>query len=300
MCPDLQLVRRDLKHMKEMGANFVRLCHYPHHSRELDLCDELGLLVMNELPLYWSEENPDDNKQRVKSAKRQLETFIKRDENHPSVIFWSVSNETNHARPEVAEGNAELVQLAKKLDPSRLAVYVLNTWEGHMWDPAGGAIRYFEHTEVICINSYPCDQNLYSSYPKDMKDAVARWKDEIEQLHQKYPGKPILHTEFGSASIEGLFKDRYFGVDVQANAIESQFSAMTDSYHCGAVIWCYADHPWPIKKYDNQYPRVPVMAPYGVITRDRRPKTDLAYIQRMFEEKQKGFAQNKKNREETR
>lgn len=298
MCLDIQLVRQDLLSMKELGANFVRLCHYPHHPRELDLCDEIGLLVMNELPLYWSEDNIEHNQQRVVAAKRQLDTFIHRDENHPSVIFWSVSNETNHSRPEVAAGNVELIQLAKRLDPSRLAVYVLNTWENHMWDPSGGTIPYFEHVEVICINSYPCDRNIYPSYPEDPREAAAHWKEEMEQLHRRYPDKPILHTEFGSPSIAGLYKDRSFGVDVQANAIELQFVAMTGSYHCGAVIWCYADHPWPNKNYGYDYPRFPLMSPYGVVSRDRHPKTELSYLRRMFEEKQRAFARHHLNQGE--
>ena len=130
MVPDMETTRRDLEDMVRMGCNFVRLCHYPHDPRELDLCDELGLLVMAEIPLYWwngLEEGEEACAHKLDAAKRQLSNMIRRDINHPAIVFWSVSNETEEQRPEVAAGNRELVRLAKELDPTRLAVHVSST-----------------------------------------------------------------------------------------------------------------------------------------------------------------------------
>ena len=132
MCMDLETARSDFKEMKDAGANFVRLCHYPHHPGEVDLCDELGLLVMDEIPLYWWDglaEGEEACAHKLQAAKDQLTALIQRDRNHPSVIFWSVSNETEEDRPEVVAGNDALVKLAKKLDPTRLAVHVSNHWQ---------------------------------------------------------------------------------------------------------------------------------------------------------------------------
>ena len=117
MAADLATTRRDLEWMKEAGANFVRLCHYPHHPAELDLCDELGLLAFEEIPLYFwndSNEGQQTQAQRAESAAFQLERLICRDYNHPSVIFWSVSNETSDDVAEVAEGNRALIRRAKE------------------------------------------------------------------------------------------------------------------------------------------------------------------------------------------
>ena len=52
-CTDLAQAKADFLDMKAMGMNFVRLCHYPHSPGELELCDEIGLLAMCEIPLYW-------------------------------------------------------------------------------------------------------------------------------------------------------------------------------------------------------------------------------------------------------
>ena len=93
MATDLKTARQDLLDMKRAGANFVRLCHYPHHPGELELCDELGLLVMSEIPLWQWDARLEDvasNGKKLATAKRQLERMIARDRNHPSVIFWSV------------------------------------------------------------------------------------------------------------------------------------------------------------------------------------------------------------------
>ena len=149
MATDLKTARQDLLEMKRGGANFVRLCHYPHHPGELDLCDELGLLVMSEIPLWqWNAQQEDaaSNARKLAAAKRQLQRMIVRDRNHPSVIFWSVSNENHEQQPIVRDGNRELVELARKLDPTRLAVHV----SSFFW--ADGA---FDKDDVICINGYP-------------------------------------------------------------------------------------------------------------------------------------------------
>ena len=81
MVSDPEAARQDLERMKEAGANFARLCHYPHHPVDLDICDELGLMVMDEIPL-----NLEVDPARAASAERQLERMIRRDRHHPCVI----------------------------------------------------------------------------------------------------------------------------------------------------------------------------------------------------------------------
>ncbi len=171
MAPDLGIVRRDLEDMVRLGANFVRLCHYPHDPRELDLCDELGLLAMAEIPLYWwngLEEGEEACARKLAAAERQLTNMIRRDVNHPSVILWSVSNETQEQRAEVAAGNAELVRLAKRLDPSRLAVHVSDHWREH---------PHFEADDVLCVNAYPSWAGQWKTPPEKAARSGARgWR----------------------------------------------------------------------------------------------------------------------------
>jgi len=277
MCTDLETARSDLTDMKRAGANFVRLCHYPHHPGELDLCDELGLLVMGEIPVYWWQGLAGDRNNRDKqlaAAERQLTNMIHRDINHPSIIFWSVSNETHEQHPDVAQGNAQLIRLARRLDPTRLAVHVSHLWRQH---------PHFDHDDVICVNNYPTLDNrrVRAKCNSDLSASTTFWTDALSTLHELYPDKPILVSEFGFVSLEGVF-DSPVGEDLQARAIEAEFAGMTAPYVCGATIWCYADHPWPPDSFGGRF----VISPYGVLTRRRRKLQAFQTVKRLFTQKQ--------------
>ncbi|MEO9021472.1 MAG: glycoside hydrolase family 2 TIM barrel-domain containing protein [Ginsengibacter sp.] len=79
---------RDLKRIKESGMNFVRLAHYPNDPSVYDVCDSLGLMVVDPIP-GWQFFNANDIfKERVY---RDIREMIRRDRNHPCVIMWEVS-----------------------------------------------------------------------------------------------------------------------------------------------------------------------------------------------------------------
>jgi len=258
---DLATARRDLLDMKTLGANFVRLCHYPHHPGELDLCDEIGLLAMGEIPLYWWDglaEGEDNCRRKLAAAGRQIEKMVRRDWNHPSVIFWSAGNETLEDRPEVAAGNAELIERARKLDSTRLCV--------HVSDPRQWPCNpHFEADDVICLNGYPAISGRAKDPDYDMALAAKWWADEMAKLHELHPDKPILITEFGYPSLEGVIGGG-LGEDVQAAAIEAEIKGMDAPYVCGATIWCYADHAWPAGNFNSKL----AISPYGIVSRWRR------------------------------
>jgi beta-glucuronidase len=289
MCPDPALTRRDLGAMKAAGANSVRLCHYPHHPAELDLCDELGLLAMVEIPLYWWDglaEGHDAAAAKLVAARRQLETLIRRDRCHPSVAFWSVSNETHEEREEVASGNRELVRLAKRLDPTRLAVHVSDHWQQH---------PNFEADDVICVNGYPSVGPLAGGGDPDydLADSTAFWREGLAALHEQNPDKPILVTEFGYTSLHGV-TDNAFSGDTHAAVLASEFAGMDAAYVCGAIVWCWADHAWPPATF--AFCGHLAVSPYGVVTRDRRRKTPYWAARRLFRARQ-GLADPPKGNE---
>jgi beta-galactosidase/beta-glucuronidase len=262
MCPDHELTRKELMQMKEMGCNFIRLCHYPQHPRTVDLCDEIGLLVMCEIPLYmWPglEEGLENYRGTVESAKRQLTKMIESYYNHPSVIFWSVSNEIHTQHPEVRGTNVVLIQQAKRLDPTRLAVHVSDHWQ--QGRPRADS---FGEDDVICLNGYP--------HPKE---GPAWWSTRLEDLHREYPGKPILVTEFGGEA------DRE--IEWQIGRLKAGFEGITGPYVCGTVIWCWADHPW-----DKTWLEPP-LSPYGVFTRDRQARPSVEIAREGFIKRQQQF-----------
>ncbi len=278
MAVDRETTRQDLEKMKEAGANFIRLCHYPHDPAELTLCDQLGLLVLCEIPLYfWNDAGEGCRTQaaRAESAARQLDAMIERDINHPSVILWSVSNETNEEVAEVAEDNRALIRRARSLDPSRLCVHVKNNWDIQ---------PYFEEDDVICVNAYPAmDFARCGHHPAefDLAGAVARHRERLDALHRLFPSKPILITEFGYSSFAGTF-GQSFGEDEHARSIEAEFAVYDAPYVCGAVIWCWADHPWPAGRFFNGL----TMSPFGVVTRARERKAPFWTVRALFRARQ--------------
>jgi len=292
-CSDLETTRSDLETMKACGANFVRLCHYPHHPGELDLCDELGLLAMGEIPLWqWTgtDEGEDNCRRKLDAARRQLQAMIRRDVNHPSIVIWSVSNETRENLGGVMEGNRELIRLAKQLDGTRPVTHVSDHWHSKGCMPPFDVVDFAED-DVIAINWYPHLQSLIPKDPWgrqgrtavapsefDYDAGVEMWRSELADLHARAGGRPVLITEFGYPALADV-RGIALGEEVQNRAIEAQFAAFDQPWLCGATIWCWADHPW---SRGGSHMKDLAMSPFGVVTRARRPKVALATCASMF------------------
>ncbi|MDE6341936.1 MAG: DUF4982 domain-containing protein, partial [Muribaculaceae bacterium] len=88
-------LRRQLQIMKDMGANAIRCSHNPPAPELLDLCDEMGLMVMDEAFDMWRKKKTAHDYSRYFDEwhERDLTDLVTRDRNHPSVIIWSIGNE---------------------------------------------------------------------------------------------------------------------------------------------------------------------------------------------------------------
>jgi beta-galactosidase len=103
--------RRDITLMKSANVNAIRTSHYPYGKGFYDLCDELGMYVMDELPYCWCP--TDDPETRPAFEQRARETIL-RDKNHPSVIVWAVGNENKEGR------NLQVIaDLVRQMDSTR-------------------------------------------------------------------------------------------------------------------------------------------------------------------------------------
>src|SRR5262249_21804065 len=145
--------------VRDLGANFVRLAHYPHDERMTRLADRLGLLVWSEIPVYWAVQF--DNPVVQAKAEQQLTEMIRRDRNRVSVLFWSVANETPVTPSRLGFLKA-LVANARAEDPTRLITAALLTrTEGNtkiIDDPLG------EELDVLGFNEYV---GWYEGKPED-------------------------------------------------------------------------------------------------------------------------------------
>ncbi len=122
-----------LKLLKDMGCNSVRLSHNPHSPLLLSLCDKMGILVFDEAYDKWTSQYYGGSISFGEGCKKDIERFVRRDRNHPSVYIWSVGNEVNsqfgdfEKKFETAAANPDygvtrleyLKSLVNSFDPSR-------------------------------------------------------------------------------------------------------------------------------------------------------------------------------------
>ena len=145
-----EVMRRDIELMKAHNVNAVRTSHYPPHPRFLELCDELGLYVIDEcdlethgfMALDWRG-NPSDDPAWEDALVDRMRRMVERDKNHPCVVLWSLGNESGMGRDLGA-----MAAWARARDPSRPLHYE------HDWscrDVDVYSRMYASHEEVDAI-----------------------------------------------------------------------------------------------------------------------------------------------------
>jgi len=119
---NIHAVKRKLVLMKEMGVNAIRMSHNPHSLEMMQLCDEMGFIVQDEAFDVWKKKKVTHDYHKDWDAwhKKDLEDFIKRDRNHPSVMMWSIGNEIREQFDSTGIAiTKELAKIVKSLDITR-------------------------------------------------------------------------------------------------------------------------------------------------------------------------------------
>jgi len=178
-----------LSRAKELGCNYVRLAHYPHNENMVRLADKIGMLVWEEIPVYWTIDW--ENKETYLNAKNQLTEVISRDKNRASVIIWSMANET----PAGKARNLFLTNLrdhTRKLDPTRLISAALEQ-KNYQGDPNVKIIDdpIADIMDVLSFNQYI---GWYDGLPGKCENIS--WKIDQE--------KPVIISEFGAGAKQGF------------------------------------------------------------------------------------------------
>ena len=181
---------RLLNWAKELGCNYVRLAHYPHNENIIRLADQLGLMVWEEIPVYWTVEFA--NNKTYQNAENQLTAAITRDKNRASIIIWSMANETpvSDARNTFIKN---LVAHTKSIDNSRLVSAALLTRHvngvGMIDDEIGKSL------DIIAFNQY------LGWYGGNL--------DNAEKAFWETPyNKPVIVSEFGGGAKQGLHGEK--------------------------------------------------------------------------------------------
>jgi beta-glucuronidase len=185
--------RQVLQWAKELGCNFVRLAHYPHNESMARLADEMGLLLWEEVPVYWTIHWEDAG--TYANAANQLTELVARDHNRASVIIWSMANETP-VTPARTVFLKNLVSLTRGLDPTRLISAAMEVRA----DPADSYTKIVDDplAEVTDIVSF----NQYIGWYAGLPDDCAKVKFVVNG------NKPVLISEFGGDALQGMHGDR--------------------------------------------------------------------------------------------
>lgn len=273
--PPLAKVREDLLRIKATGANTLRT-HFPPAPDVLDLLDELGLLLVHELPINWwgVDEWPDmkpigkveQTDAILPEARATLEKMIRRDRNRACVFLWSMANES--ATHTEVGGNVmrELMAHCRALDPTRPVTFVI------AGDPRRHAALH--DADVVSFNVY-----LHSPRIADLQETVhARLSKELADSAAHFPDKPLLMTEFGREGLSGVRGDTFLTEEHQAAYIETMWRALMDNPAVsGGIVWSWADY-----HHRKDYAFYAPYGPFGVVTFDRKPKLSLAAVTRMW------------------
>lgn len=211
-----ETMEQDLRLMKQANMNFVRTSHYPNDPRWYELCDEYGLMVMDEANVeshglsYHKNNLPGDRPEWKRPVVDRMRRMVVRDRRHASVVFWSLGNEAGYGS--AFEAMAE---------------------ECRRLDPEARPIHYADMNSICDVDSqtYPT-----VSWLKKHVNGTAIRKGERNQLsksgqHGDYPsGKPFLMNEYAHAMGNSLgnFSDYWAVIDMHPQLI-------------GGCIWDWVD-----------------------------------------------------------
>lgn len=239
---------QDMRMIKMLGCNFVRLVHYPHDRRIVELADELGLLVSEE-PGYWGMDFSHMDPGMIELGFNILETTIRRDWNSPAVMAWLLSNECRLTEEVLREGKRR----CNALDPIQRLVSAANSHRAETVKPlfvAAGLDFFDQHPYTFDVNEFNKEAEFDG------------------------PSKPLTFTEWGGKAI---------GQDpiVMRNEVDRLIDLVESGELSGHVFWSWQDMR-QYSRIDGEM-RDGVLES-GVVTEAREPR-DLVYLElsRLFQ-----------------
>ena len=273
--------RKDMELLKNMGANFVRISHYPQDPEVYKACDELGLIVWSEIPIV-NEIALDET--FYKNCEYTLKEMIFQNYNHPSVIMWGYMNEVfgsvdwywaDKPKSEINEHLKHTELLAKRLekviekvDPDRLSVIAFHT------EPTPELYNKTNLTSITSINGW----NVYQGWYHNNLDSVGTY---IDKYYKMYPKKAIFLSEYGAGSDTRIhtndptifdFSTEYQDKFHKKYLIEGN----KRDFVAGFAIWNLIDY-----QRDGRGDAMPNINSKGVVRNNREPK-DVYYLYQAY------------------
>lgn len=197
---------RQLLMMKDMGVNAIRCSHNPPAPELLNLCDSMGLLVMDEAFDSWMQgKTTYDYSIYFKTwAERDLRDMVLRDRNHPSIILWSIGNEVLEQWNKTKSATVALEDVNILLNNSRDKTLLSSTdtlnASAKLTQFLASIVRRYDPTRLISAgcNEVSPNNNLFKSGALDVIGFNYHQK-KVADVPQNFPGKPFIMTETVSA-----------------------------------------------------------------------------------------------------
>jgi beta-glucuronidase len=270
---DNSFMVNDFELLKWVGANSFRTSHYPYAEEVMDYADRHGILIIDEtaavgfnqnfagmfggpkLPTYGPETANEKTQVNLLQAVREL---IQRDKNHPSVVLWSITNESETGIPEAVDFFKPAIDLAHELDDTRPVTYI-----NVMTEPFSKCL-VAPLVDVICLNRY---WGWYEDH-SDLSNAAIHLEAELKGWTEKY-SVPFIITEYGADTLAGghSIHNLPWSEEYQSAYLEMSHSVF-DKFPSvvGEHVWNFADFqtkPGIFRVLGNKK---------GAFTRDRQPK----------------------------
>lgn len=277
----------DIAIIKELGANAVRLCHYPHTDYFYDLCDENGIVLWTEIPLVNA---LGESAEFAENTKRQLVELMRQQYNRPSVIFWGLQNEIgNGANSASSFMNAkqlvyELDELAHGEDGSgRYTTQAIN--RDYAMNQSGTA-DYADFTNNIGWKSDIAAWNIYPGWYPDKN-----FDGNFEQLMDRktsFDNRPMGISEYGwGANVNqhelypeleknGLLAWGQWHPEEYQSIMHEQALKYINTHEClwATFIWVLFDFAVDSRNEGGQA----ALNDKGLVTGDRKIRKDSFYL----------------------
>lgn len=258
---------QDMRLIKQMGGNYLRVSHYPQDPAVLDECDRLGLLAAVEIPIVNA---VSETSEFLSNCLTMQEEMIKQNFNHPSVIIWAYMNEVLLVPPyksdnakyqpyldEVNRQARKIDSLTRRLDQGRYTMIPFHNAQ-KVYEDA----HLFDVPQVIGWNIY---SGWYSGSFSDMEKFLAEY-------HSKHPDKPTIISEYGADCDTRVHSDspKRFDYSTEYTDLFQEHylkAILRLPYIAGANLWNLND--FVSEARGNAVPHVNLK---GIVTRDRKPK----------------------------
>jgi beta-galactosidase len=286
--PD-DLIEQEMRLIKEVGANFIRLAHYQQSRRVLDLCDQLGILVWEEIP--WCRGGI-GNEVFQEMGRRTLRNMIAQHYNHPSILLWGLGNENDWPTeyPEVNQQKirgylTELRDLSHQLDPSRMTTIRRCDFARDIPDVYSPSIWAGWYS-----GTYPEYQKSLETQRERVKHLFhAEWgADSHAGRHSENPDKALASIATGHGTDERglaylhtggearISKDGDWSETYACNLFDWHLKVQeTLPWFTGSAQWVFKDFTTPLR-VENPVPRVNQK---GLVTRDMQRKESFYVFQ---------------------